>query len=212
MGAGDGKKKREILGPPPLGAPSLRDPIFLGLGPTLWAMTHTPDPEMDWPKLAKPRCQKWIGHRLAKIGQIRMAKTGSVLQPHSCATTMSRVEFRTGDETYPTHTTCSAAAAKAATEAVAASAAAVARGTMNTVELVVVFLLRKISHCAFSMDMRWSMQVLRTPSLRLVFEEHHCTSSHFGSRAQTGVLWVVVCQRCLWSLRQRERVRATRAQ
>ena len=37
------------FGAPPFGAPPLRGPIFLGLGPTLWAMTH------NWPKLVWPK-------------------------------------------------------------------------------------------------------------------------------------------------------------
>ena len=68
-GGGRRKKKREILGLPPFGAPPFGAPpfgarFFLGLGPTLWAMTHTRSRN----GLAK------IG--LAQIGQIRMAKTG----------------------------------------------------------------------------------------------------------------------------------------
>ena len=83
------ENKREILGPHPSGshfflgsAPTLVAPPFgarFFLGPTHWAMTHTPDPEMDWPKTglaqigqAKTTMAK---NGLAKIGHIRMAKT-----------------------------------------------------------------------------------------------------------------------------------------
>ena len=53
IGGGETEKKREILGPPPFGAPlfgasPFAGPIFLGLGPTLWGRdTH--------------QIQKWIG-------------------------------------------------------------------------------------------------------------------------------------------------------
>ena len=41
-------KKSEFFGPPTLRDPTVRGPTLRG--PT---MTHTPDPEMDWPKLVK---------------------------------------------------------------------------------------------------------------------------------------------------------------
>ena len=64
--AGEGKK-REILGSPPFGAPPFGARFFSGFGPPFGAMTHTPDPEIDWPKSV-----------LAKVGQIRMAKVGQI--------------------------------------------------------------------------------------------------------------------------------------
>ena len=73
MGAGEGKKKREILGSPPFGAPPWHHPPFLGpilFGPFFFWVWAPPfgdhhDTKLD---LAK--------NGLAKIGQIRMAKTG----------------------------------------------------------------------------------------------------------------------------------------
>ena len=66
-GSGE-KKKREILGPP-----TLRCSIFLGLGSTLWGltMTHTPDPEMGWPKIGLAKTG------LAEVGlfQMNMSKS-----------------------------------------------------------------------------------------------------------------------------------------
>ena len=81
---GKGKKKREILGPPPLGPPPFGAPPFGGptlRGPTLrgpprWAPTLA-GPHQN-KKLAKCGLAKFGQQKLAKFGQIRMAKCGQL--------------------------------------------------------------------------------------------------------------------------------------
>ena len=75
-GGGRRKKSAKIWAPPHPSGPhhSGPHPSGLGLGPTLWAITH---------QIQKWMGQNWIGQNwiwpkldVAKIGQIRMAKTG----------------------------------------------------------------------------------------------------------------------------------------
>ena len=67
-GAGEGKKKREILGPLPSGhlfrGCDFRAPLFLGLGHTLW-------PHHDTHKI-----QKWIGPNWTGRAKTKMVKNG----------------------------------------------------------------------------------------------------------------------------------------
>ena len=58
-GGGKGKKKREILGPPPFGAPPFGASLFLGLGP----------PPFEAPPFEAG---------LAKVGQLKLAKVGQI--------------------------------------------------------------------------------------------------------------------------------------
>ena len=92
-GDGRGERKREILSPPPFGAPFLRGPTFSWVwAPPCGALTHTKSrnglPKLDWAKLVWAKIgwgQNWFGPKLvwAKIGQIRKATNGLIGQKRS---------------------------------------------------------------------------------------------------------------------------------